>query len=407
VRRRTRGGPRSRLLWRDLAAEVVATVVARPGRTALTTLGTVLGVGAVVAILGLTATAAGQISLRFTALVATEVTVEKVAGPADETAFPPDAEARVGRIDGVVAAGVFWTAGTGVTVSGVPLPGGEPSAATPVVAATPGLFAAVHARLGAGRYYDDFASAGRQRVAVLGYAAARRLGVTDLAQQPVIFLDSVPFTVVGIVAGLDRRPELLSAVLVPTETARLLWPGEGTVDDPARMLIDTRLGAARTVARQAAVALRPDRAALFRTVAPPDPRGLRDAVDTDLAGLLLVLSAICLVIGAVGIGNTTFVAVLERVGEIGLRRSLGAHRRHIAAQFLAESAVVGTLGALVGCSLGVALVVGVAVWQHWTPVLPPSVVLTAPWLGTLTGVLAGLYPSWRAATVEPVEALRR
>ncbi|GAB3667948.1 hypothetical protein GCM10027589_34160 [Actinocorallia lasiicapitis] len=123
--------------------------------------------------------------------------------------------------------------------------------------------------------------------------------------------------------------------------------------------------------------------------------------------LFLALAGICLVIGAVGIANTTLVAVLERTGEIGLRRSLGARRRHIAAQFLTESAALGFLGGLIGTSLGIAAVVTTAIVQDWTPVLEPLTVLPAPLIGAATGVLAGLYPAWRAGHIEPVEALRR
>jgi putative ABC transport system permease protein len=123
--------------------------------------------------------------------------------------------------------------------------------------------------------------------------------------------------------------------------------------------------------------------------------------------LFLLLAAICLLIGAVGIANTTLVAVMERTGEIGLRRSLGARPRHIAAQFLAESTALGTLGGLIGTSLGVTAVVTIAVLQHWTAVLQPFTVLPAPLIGTAVGLLAGLYPAMRAALLEPLEALRR
>src|SRR6185295_5571265 len=125
----------------------------------------------------------------------------------------------------------------------------------------------------------------------------------------------------------------------------------------ASMLIETRLGAAQVVAERAAATLRPERPELFKVAAPADPRQLRSGVTGDLNSLFLLLAAISLVIGAVGIANTTLVAVLERVNEIGLRRALGARPRHIALQFLAESAALGLLGGLIGTSGGVALTV--------------------------------------------------
>src|SRR5690606_23483049 len=102
--------------------------------------------------------------------------------------------------------------------------------------------------------------------------------------------------------------------------------------------------------------------------------------------------------------NTTLVSVLERVEEIGLRRSLGATRGQIAGQFLLESAGVGLLGGLLGGSLGILVMVAVSHVQRWTPVLPPWLPVTAVGLGALVGVAAGAYPAWRAATIEPIAA---
>jgi ABC-type antimicrobial peptide transport system permease subunit len=115
---------------------------------------------------------------------------------------------------------------------------------------------------------------------------------------------------------------------------------------------------------------------------------------------------VSLLVGALGIANVTLVSVLERVGEIGLRRALGAARRHIAAQFLVESGVMGLLGGIVGASLGVLVVVIVSASRTWTPVLEPWVPLAAPLVGGLIGLLSGTYPSLRAAAMEPVESLR-
>lgn len=395
---------------RDLAAEAVAGVLQRPGRTMLTSIGIVLGVGAFVAVLGLAATASGQVSERFTALVATEVTVEEIPDPEalrTELLFPTDADSRLRALNGVVDAGVMWEVPGSATnpVTGVPLPG-ERGSGLPVVATSPGVFGAVHAQIHHGRPYDDFHNGSAKPVAVLGASAASRLGIVWTDRSPVVFISGVAFTVTGIVDDVDRHPELLSAVMVPRGTAERLWGTDYDTSQPPRMVIETELGAGSLIASQAAVALRPDQPDGFAVTAPPDPRTLRDQVTSDLSGLFLVLAGVSLVIGAAGIANTMVVAVLERVPEIGLRRALGARRWHVAAQFLAESAAVGGIGGLVGTGTGVGCVVLVAMAQSWTPILEPAAVLPAPLLGIVIGLLAGTYPAIRAARIEPADAVR-
>jgi macrolide transport system ATP-binding/permease protein len=111
-------------------------------------------------------------------------------------------------------------------------------------------------------------------------------------------------------------------------------------------------------------------------------------------------------VGAIGIANITLVSVMERIGEIGLRRAIGATRMHVAAQFLVESASLGVVGGILGASFGVIIVVAVSAWQSWTPVLDPLAPFLAPLVGGAIGLLAGAYPALRAARLEPVEAFR-
>lgn len=397
--------------WRDVLSESLAGMLQRPGRSALTALGTVLGVGTFVAVLGLTATTSSQIDTRFNALSATEVTVEDVAHEQDEfagLAFPADADARIERLNGVEHAGVYWPVrlAPGELVRSSAIAGSDGAQnSIDVVAASPGVFAAAGTRLAEGRVYDAYASERAAPVAVIGAGVADRLGITTLETHPAIFIGSQPFTVTGVVADTDRKADLLLSVVVPHTTAERIWgwPEAGG----GKMLITTSLGAAPQIAEEAATALRPDHPEYFKAVPPPDPKTLRGQVGDDLNQLFLLLAAICLVIGAVGIANTTLVAVLERTGEIGLRRALGARGRHITVQFLAESGALGALGGLVGTSLGVLTVVIVAVFRNWTPVIHPVTAAAAPAIGLATGVIAGLYPAWRAARIQPAEALRR
>jgi putative ABC transport system permease protein len=403
----------SRLHPRDLGSEALAGLLQRPGRSALTVIGTVLGIGGFVAIVGLSQTASGQIGSAFNSLDATQVTVNDTgAGSASQPTldFPLSSDALVDRIHGVVAGGLWWSVPfSHAAVSAAPpsSPNGQSGALSlTVTAATPGALAASGAVLQSGVLYNEFHESRDQNVAVIGATAAAQLGISDLQDQPAIFIQGQPFTVIGIISGDQRLPQLDLGVSVPASTALRTW-GPPQTSQPAQVLIHTRLGAAQVVAQQAPVALRPDHPALLTATAPTSPAQLRRSVTASLDAAFLALAGIALVVGAVGIANTTLVAVLERVGEIGLRRALGARPVHIAAQFLAESTSLGLFGGLIGASLGVAAVLAVTVYQHWTALLDPRIVIAAPAAGAVIGLLAGVYPALRAGTIEPADALRR
>lgn len=407
----SRGSPleQPRLPVRDLLREAGAGLMARPARVALTVLGTVIGVGALVATLGLSKTAGNQIVGRFSEVAATDVVVSPVpgavGGDAAREAIPWDAEARLRRLNGVAAAGTLSDVDVrGALVRSVPIndPLSQTEVQLPVKAASPGLWRAVRATMATGRLPDDGHSARADRVVVLGRNAAARLGIRSVDQQPAIFIGDRLYQVAGLIRSVERQPALLGSLTIPDGTARR----EFGLQAPASVQIETDIGAVELVVRQAPRALSPADPQLLRVAAPPDPETLRAGVENDLNALFLLLGGVSLLVGALGIANVTLVSVLERVGEIGLRRALGAARRHIAAQFLVESTVMGLLGGVVGASLGTLVVVAVSASRTWTPVLDPWMPLAAPLAGALIGLLSGTYPSLRAAAMEPVEALR-
>jgi hypothetical protein len=331
---------RPQLSSRDLVDEALASLTARPGRAVLTALGTVLGVAALVATLGLSKTAGNQIVGRFDALAATDITVTPKtagagrAGGGGGSVLPWDAEARITRLNGIVAAGSLSDVDLhGDLVRSVPVndPVTQTEFQLPVKAASPGLFAAVRAELASGRLPDAGHSARADRVALVGANVAEQLHATRIEEQPAIFLGDRLYTVIGVLGKVARQASLLGSVVIPEGTAG----HDFGLAAPGSVQIETRIGAANLIAGQLPLALNPSDPAALKVTAPPEPRRVRAGVQSDLNTLFLLLGAVSLFIGAVGIANVTLVSVLERVGEIGLRRSLGAstppHRRPVPA----------------------------------------------------------------------------
>lgn len=400
--------PRLRLL--DLVDETLAGVFARPARAALTTLGTVLGIASLVATMGISRTAGNQIVGRFDELAATQVTV-KARGSGNDTgsgrrgsALPWTVETRLDRLNGVVASGAIAEVANPGTVRTAPLrdPENVTEQLVPVYAASVGLMGAVRGDIEMGRWFDQGHVDRADRVAVLGAEVAATLGISRLDLQPAVFIGEQLFTVIGIMREAQRDSGLVQSIIVPYTAADERF-GTGP---PDRVVIETEIGAAETIAAQAAVALSPNNPDGLNVAAPRDPKRTKTAVQDDVNQLFLLLGLISLVVGAIGIANVTLVTVMERTGEIGLRRALGASRRHIAGQFLAESMAMGMVGGIIGASVGIITIVAVAGSRQWTPVLDVWLPLAAPVAGALVGLVAGLYPSVRAARMEPVDALR-
>jgi putative ABC transport system permease protein len=388
--------------------EALAGVAARPTRLVLTTLGTVLGIAALVGTVGLGQTAAGQITQRFDLAAATRVVVapDEKGGQEGEAAtqLPWDAPERLARLNGVDAAGTVSLLDVGDdlvrSVSG--LDGQKDGHALQVMAASAGLFDAVRGNLKTGRFFDSGHDKRADRVVVLGKHAAERLGINRVDSQPAIFIGDQAYTVIGILDSVSGKSELLDAVIMPNGTAEAAYK----LESPDSLEIRTAVGAAQLIAKQAPVAIDPNNPSALKVDAPPMQGGVRKGVESDLNALFLLLGAVALLVGGLGIANVTLLSVLERISEIGLRRALGAARRHVAAQFLVESVIVGFLGGLLGTAVGVLLTVGVSFVRDWTPILDNKLTFGAPLLGALIGLIAGTYPAWKASAIEPITALR-
>src|SRR5256886_10303974 len=292
---------RSGITPRDLTNEAFAGMFARPGRMALTVLGVVIGLCALVATVGLTRTAGNRIISQFDQLAATELFITARPGTAtgtvDPKAIPWDAPARLQRLNGVVAAGTISDVDAGaalVSASLVRDPLNPRALKVAVRAASPDMFAAVRAVLEAGRLPDAGHSKRAERVAVLGPDAAQRLGIHGVERLPAISIGDQLYLVIGTLRDVARKPELLGSIIIPEGTARRDFRLAG----PGTVVVETKVGAAQLIAEQAPIALRPDDPRALKVQVPLEPRRVRDDVQTDLNLMFLLLGGLSLVVGA-------------------------------------------------------------------------------------------------------------
>ncbi|WP_328587584.1 ABC transporter permease [Serinibacter arcticus] len=401
----------SRLSVRDLAVEASHGIGARPGRLFLTILGTVLGIAALVVTMGMAQTGAGQIARQFDAVGATQAvakpgSTQTMSGENRAKAqLPWDSPDRVQRLAGVEAAALLADVDVaGARISAVPIidPTAVEGVSPKVVATSPELLEAVRGELLTGRMFDAGHDARADRVVVLGADAAERLGINRVDSQPSIFIGDRAYTVVGILEDTARRRDLLDAVVLPLGTAR----ADLGLEAPSELQMKIAVGSGGVVKDQVPVALSPNAPENVDVQAPPTGGELQRNIRGDINIVFIALGGVALIVGGLGIANVTLLSVMERVGEIGLRRALGATRGQVATQFIVESVVVGLLGGLIGAALGVFVVVGVSVAQEWTPIIDMPLAIGSALLGGVIGLVAGAYPAMKAASLEPVAALR-
>jgi putative ABC transport system permease protein len=389
----------------DSLSEAAAAVAHRPIRALLTALGTILGVGAFVATTGLVETAKAQVSVRFDALKATEVRVQDAA-PDGTSPFPPDVDERLQNLNGVNEAGLLYnlTNVDEVTTRALASVGHSSHQPIPLVAATPGGLRATLPTVSSGALFESFHERRGEHVALLGRVAASGLGIRSVTGHPVVFIGGVSYSVIGILGDVGRNPDLLLSVVIPHSTASSQFGGPS---QEAEVLIDTALGAAQLIGRQASLTLRPQNPDRLRILVPPDPSTLRNSVESDVESLFYAISALALLIGAVAITNATLLNVIERRPEIGLRRSQGATRGHIGRQITLEAALLGTMAGIVGTTVGVVAISLGSIAREWTPTMRPSLLVVAPIVGVLTGTVAGLLPAFKASRTPPAETLKQ
>ena len=370
-------------------------------RALLSALGIAIGVGALVAVLGVSASSRANLVAELDQLGTNMLTVSPGSTLGGQTAsLPATSAATIGHLPSVQA--VSATAAVpNVSVRRTDrLPAYDTSGLT-VRWADTSLLATLRGSVYGGQWLS--AANARYPAVVLGWVAARRLGVVDLRQPTEVYVAGSWFTVVGVLDSLPLAPEIDRSALIGLPVAVARFHVSAAPD-----MIYVRADPSQVIATADLLARAADPGTPSEVDVSQPSAALTAQAEAESAftSLFLGLGAVALLVAGVGVANVMFVSVLERRSEIGLRRALGATRALVAAQFLAESVLLSVLGGAGGVALGAAATAGYALLQGVPLTVPAAAV--AGGLGAALGVgaAAGVYPASRAARLAPAEALR-
>jgi putative ABC transport system permease protein len=284
-----------------------------------------------------------------------------------------------------------------------------------VLGTTPAYQAAARLSLDAGRFLTPLDVQDAKRVAVLGASVASTLFPLAEARGARIALGGDWYDVVGVLEGRasPRRPgpirtrDVNRAVFVPLPSLDRGRPGEPEAVDEIVLRVANAEAVAASAEAARAVVLRATDGAPLEVIVPREILRQRERTQRIFNVVTGAIAAISLLVGGIGIMNIMLASVAERTAEVGVRRALGASRRDVAAQFLVESSLLTGTGGLAGALLGVFGSIVIQRLAGWPTALSPLMLAAALVAALAIGVGFGFYPAWRAAQLEPMEALRR
>lgn len=384
----------------DLARLSAEGMRTRKLRAVLSALGIAIGVAAIVAVLGLSSSSQAGLLNEIDRLGTNLLTVANGQTLSGDTAELPVAApgmiSRMGQVTAVDDTGSVQN----TSAYRSPLIPSINSNALTVQAASLGLPHTVGTSLAQGRFLNP--ATAREPVAVLGAAAAGRMGIDRIYQRERIWVGGQWFYLAGILRPAVLAPEIDTSVLVGYPAAEKYLGFDG---HPSQVYLRADTDQVNAVHNVLAATANPEHPDEVDVAQPSDVLVARADAKGALNSLFLGLGAVSLLVGGIGVGNVMLIGVLERRSEIGLRRALGATKGHIRTQFVTEAMLLALLGGAVGVGLGAASTAVYSHTKHWATVIP-----ALAWVGGLASALvigasAGLLPAIRAARMSPTQAL--
>jgi putative ABC transport system permease protein len=391
----------ARLPLRELLGSALQGLRTRRLRAALSALGIAIGIGAMVAVIGVSASAQQNLLSEIDALGTNLLTVtpgQTFLG-ANEV-LPDTAVPMIGHMQNVMSDVAVYSVSSANVYRSPYVPTAQ-TGGLGVDASGDNLPQVLGTSMASGHFLDAVSQ--RYPEVVLGAQAAQVLQINRVGGNVMVYLGNRWFTVVGILKPAVLDPNLDSTVFISLPVAERLFQVQ---PNPSEIYVRANQNDVIGVSNLLAATADPQNSDGVNVNRPTDALQARAAAKGQFTTLLLGLGAVALLVGAIGIANIMVISVLERRGEIGLRRALGATKRHISTQFLAESALLAAIGGAVGLGLGAGATAIYAVSKHEPFVVPLYALIAAPAAGFLIGAIAGLYPAVRAARLSPTEALR-
>ena len=393
-------GAASHVRPRDMVGLAVVGLRARRTRTLLTAAGIAVGIAALVAVLGISASSRADLLDRLDALGTNRLQVQagnSIGG--GSASLTDDAVAMIRRITPVESvSGITAVSGT---VRRSPYVDAGEGGGIGIEATDPGLLRALGGSMATGRFLDG--ASARVPTVVLGSDAATTLGITSLEGDPMVYLDDTWFTVVGIMRPIPLFANLDASVFVDGTFA---VDHLGAQTAPQTVFVVASPDQVDAVRNVLPATASPEEPTAVEVSRPTDAIAAKDAADSTLTALLLGLGSVALLGGGIGVANVMVMGVWGGPTGCGVRRPPGAGGRHIRLQFLLESVLLAGLGGLGGVLLGSVVTVAWTRVQGSATAIPLAGVAAGVGISLVLGALAGLSPAARAARLDPADAIR-